>query len=170
MARDNNLLGQTLATLLYKRLVGMIFTIMIPRSLGGGGGAGVTAALVVALLCGVGCSEPHSSSSSNSCGLFFGVDAFTVPSPAAPRATAAAAAGPLYSSYLDSISSSVVLAGKKTSSYSPSSSSSKSSPGGALPPNFRSFSPSERTERKLRGTLGQLSIREDHLQSLISDE
>lgn len=149
----------------------------IPRSLGSGcSAAAILVALLIASESG-GCSRPHSSSASNykynSCGSFFGivgVDAFTLP-------TSRSTSTPLYSSYLDSITTSVVpgSTGNKKS-YSPSSSSGGKSNADAVrvgdtpPPNFRSFSPSERTERKLRGTLGQLPIREDHLQSLISDE
>ena len=146
----------------------------IPRSLGGGCSA---AAILVALLIAGSNNANDAHSPSSSCGspAFFGlgfgiatVDAFTLPT---SRATATV--GPLYSSYLDSITASVVPSGKKRS-YSPSSgASSKSSSaarGDTPPPNFRSFSSSERTERKLRGTLGQLPIRQDHLQSLISDE
>ena len=151
----------------------MIFS--IPRSLGGGySAAAILVALLIASESG-GCSGPHSSSSSSaannssnycSCGSFFGIvgaDAFALP-------TSRTAATPLYSSYLDSITASVVPTVKK--SYSPSSSSigKSNAAGDTPPPNFRSFSSSERTERKLRGTLGQLPIREDHLQSLISDE
>lgn len=152
----------------------------IPRTFLGGGCCSATAAILVAALLiagesGGGCSRPHSSSSANygSCGSFFGihvvgVDAFTQP-------TSRTTATPLHSSYLDSIAASVVPSKKK--SHSPSSSSIGKGANAALangadtpPPNFRSFSSSERTERKLRGTLGQLPIREDHLQSLVSDE
>ena len=151
----------------------MIFS--IPRSLGGGcSAAAILVALLIASESG-GCSGPHSSSCSSasnnygSCGSFFGivgVDAFTLH-------TSRTTATPLYSSYLDSITTSVVPSAKK--SYSPSSSSigksnAAAAAGDTPPPNFRSFSSSERNERKLRGTLGQLPIREDHLQSLISDE
>ena len=114
-------------------------------------------------------SSSANSNNYGSCGSFFGivgVDAFTLP-------TSRTTATPLYSSYLDSITASVVPSKKK--SYSPSSSSGGKSNAAAVagdtpPPNFRSFSSSERNERKLRGTLGSLPIREDHLQSLISDE
>ena len=154
----------------------------IPRPLVGGGCCSAAAILVAALLIasenGGGCSRPHSSSSANygSCGSFLGmhvvgVDAFTLP-------TSRATATHLYSSYLDSITASVAPSSTaKKKSHSPSSSSIGKSANAALangaatpPPNFRSFSSSERTERKLRGTLGQLPIREDHLQSLVSDE